>query len=383
MTSYKLAFIIERYFEFGGLQRDMRRFAIACARAGHEVTVFTNRWDGNKDNLFKVEIMNFKALSNHKSMKNIEGFVRSLKQKKQFDCVIGFQRMGGLDVYFCGDKCLRAKLSRNIYKLLKLLPRYRTYLQLENAVFGRGSDTDIMFISPTEMEKTSQIYNIAQNRIHLLPPGINKERFDNYSMSAEERRNFRNKYGISDDGFLILTVGSSFKTKGIDRAIKAIASLPEEIRKHCHYIVIGRGDINKFQAIADKAGIGNIITFTGGREDVASFYYAGNVLLHPARTETSGHSLLESMYCSLPVIVTEHCGYARYIKEADGGVICPDPFKQNQLNKILRDFLSNKDARQKYIQNCAKYTKSADIYSMTDNVVKIILDRAEKNRSEK
>ncbi len=380
MTKYKLAFIIERFFKYGGLQRDMQKFARACTKAGHDVTVFTSQWDGADEHSFKVEIINIKALSNHQTMKKIEKFVLALRQKKEFDCIVGFHRMGGLDVYFSGDPCFKAKLKRDGRSWLSFLPRNRTYLQLEEAVFGKNSDTDIMAISPNELETIRRVYKINSKRIHLLPPGINKKRFENYIMTPEKRSDFRKRFRIDDEGFLILTVGSSFKTKGIDRAIYAISSLPEDIKNRCHYIVIGIGDAKKFQSIADKAGIGKNITFTGGREDVGNFYYASNVLLHPARTETSGHTLLESMFCGLPVIVTEHCGYAKYVKEAEGGVICPDPFDQNQLNKILKDFLSDKEARQKYSQNCFSYTRSTDLYSMTDKVIEIILGRAEKNR---
>jgi UDP-glucose:(heptosyl)LPS alpha-1,3-glucosyltransferase len=383
MPKYKLAFIIERYFKFGGLQRDMRKFAQACAEAGHDVTVFTNRWDGPEERLFRVEIVNLKASSNHKTIKKIEKLAYSLKQKNEFDCIVGFNRMGGLDVYFGGDPCLRAKLKSNGRAWLSFLPRYHTYLQLEQAVFGPESDTDVMVISPTELETISRTYKIAPNRIHLLPPGIDRERLIKYSMTAQQRKEFRKQYGINDDGFLLLTIGSSFMTKGIDRAIEAIASLPENMKSRCRYIVIGQGDENKFQAIASKAGIGKNITFAGGREDIGAFYYASDLLLHPARTETAGHTLLESMVCSLPVIVTEHCGYARYVREAKGGLICPDPFVQGQLNKILKDFLDNKDARQQYGQNGFNYTETADIYSMTDKAVKIILDRAAKKSTAK
>ena len=75
MATYKLAFIIERYFEFGGLQRDMRRFALACVREGHDVTVFTNRWEGSQEPLIAIEIIDIRMSSNHRTIKKIEDFV--------------------------------------------------------------------------------------------------------------------------------------------------------------------------------------------------------------------------------------------------------------------------------------------------------------------
>jgi UDP-glucose:(heptosyl)LPS alpha-1,3-glucosyltransferase len=317
MAQYKLAFIIERYFEFGGLQRDMRRFAIACAQAGHNVTVFTGEWDGPDEPLLNVEIIDFRMSSNHQTIKKIEDFVYNLRRTNKFDCITGFNRVGGLDVYFGGDICLKAKLQKNHRMWLRFLPRYRTYLKLEEAVFSPQSKTDIMLISPTESETFKRLYQTASDRIHLLPPGIDRNRLVTNPLKDERRNQFRKTLGVGDNDLMILTVGSSFRTKGVDRSISAIASLPDKLKKHCHYIVVGLGKDKKFMAIAQRKGIGDRVSFMGGRRDISNFYYAADVLLHPARIENTGTTLLEAMVTGLAVIATANCGYSHYIQEAN------------------------------------------------------------------
>jgi len=383
MTKYALAFIIERYFEFGGLQRDMRKFAIACAEGGHDVKVFTGKWGGPEEQLFCVEVVDFKSLSNYRTVKKIERFVRSLRQKKEFDCIVGFNRMEGLDVYFGGDPCLKAKLQRNNRTWLGFLPRYRTYLELEEGVFGQTSKTDILLISPVEFENIQRVYKTSPERIHLLPPGIDRHRLTANIITGEKRNRFRREFGIQDDDFMILTVGSSFETKGIDRAICAIASLPDSLKNRCHYAVVGVGKNSKFGTIARRAGIGDQIVFTGGREDISNFYYSADLLLHPARTENTGTTLLEAMVTGLPVIVTENCGYACYVKKAEGGQTCRDPFDQIQLNKTLREILLDDQRRIQYGKNGYNYCETADIYSMIEKGVKVIVDCARKHREDK
>jgi len=380
MTPYKLAFVIEKYFEFGGLQRDMRRFALACASKGHKVTIFTRQWTGQQDPLLDVEIVDFKASSNHGAIKKMQDFVQTLRQRNEFDCITGFNRMGGLDVYFAGDLCLKGKLQQQHCMWLRLLPRYHTYLQLEAALFGPSSDTDLMLICPTEPETIQRIYKTAPERIHLLPPGIDRDRLLTSPLTDENRNQFRREFGIRDDDFLILTVGSSFRTKGVDRAIHAIASLPDELKKRCRYMVVGLGDEKKFGAIAQKANIGDRVSFMGGRQDIAGFYHAADVLLHPARTENTGTALLEAMVTGLAVIATENCGYAHYIQKANAGVVCPEPFDQNQLNLALRNTLEEDQRRIQFGENGCEYCKTADIDSMIEKGVQVILNRAQKNR---
>lgn len=377
---YNIAFIIERYFEYGGLQRDMRRFARACADAGHEVTVFTGDWNGPADDLLKVELVDFSAPANHRRVLKVQEFARNLQVANRFDCIVGFSRVQGLDVHFCGDTCYKAKLKRNGKSWLSFLSRYRTYLNLEASVFQAGGKTQLLLMNQTERDTIQKLYGTESERLHLLPPGIDKARLTRYAMTSQQRSEFRRKYLGSDEGFIILTIGSSFDTKGIDRAIYAIAALPEKLRTRCHYIVIGKGDNKKFQSIADKAGIGRQISFTGGREDIGAFYYASNLLLHPARTENAGHTLLEAMICQLPVLVTEHCGYSPYVREARGGLLCPDPYDQTKLNEMLLSLLTDDNQRLQLGTNGFAYCQTADIYAMTDNVVRVVLDVAARKR---
>lgn len=380
MTTYKLAFIIERYFEFGGLQRDMRRFALACAREGHDVTVFTNRWEGSQEPLIAIEIIDIRMSSNHRTIKKIEDFVYDLRRENKFDCITGFNRVGGLDVYFGGDICLKAKLQQQHQMWRRFLPRYRTYLELEAAVFGQASDTDIMLISSMESETIQRVYRTASERIHLLPPGIDRDRFVANFLLGEKRNRFRKEFSIQNDDLMILTVGSSFRTKGIDRAIHAIASLPQDLKRRCRYVVVGQDNENKFGAMARKMGIGDHVFFTGGRNDIACFYHAADVLLHPARTENTGTTLLEAMVTGLPVLATENCGYAHYIQDANAGAVCPEPFQQAKLNTLLRAILANSGQQQEYAKNGREYCQNANIYSMIEKGVQVIVNRAEKNR---
>jgi len=380
MTPYKLAFIIERYFEFGGLQRNMRQFALACATQGHDVTVFTGRWDGPDEPTLNVQTVDWNMPSNHGTIRKMEAFVRNLRQTGNFDCITGFNRVGGLDIYYGGDVCLKAKLQQQHRMWLQFLPRYRTYLQFEAAVFGPGSNTEIMLISPAEKENFQRIYNTASDRICLLPPGIDRKRLTAHPLTGEQRDQFRQSFGLRKNDLMVLTVGSSFHTKGIDRAIHAVSGLTPELKNRCRYIVVGLGKDKKFKAIAQKEGVGDHVCFTGGRHDIANFYHAADILLHPARTENTGNTLLEAMVAGLPVIATENCGYAYYIREADAGAVCPVPFDQAQLNQILNDILIDEQHRIQCGNNGRTYCETADIYSRIERGTQIILNRAENNR---
>ena len=43
----QLAFILYKYFPFGGLQRDFMRIALECQRRGHAIRVYAMIWEGD------------------------------------------------------------------------------------------------------------------------------------------------------------------------------------------------------------------------------------------------------------------------------------------------------------------------------------------------
>lgn len=50
----QLAFVLYKYFPFGGLQRDFMRIALECQRRGHQIRVYTLIWEGDIPEGFEV-----------------------------------------------------------------------------------------------------------------------------------------------------------------------------------------------------------------------------------------------------------------------------------------------------------------------------------------
>ena len=379
MAGYKIAFAIGKYFKYGGLQRDMYRIALACARRGHDVHVLTGDWQGPRSNSISVHLLDLRAQTNHGRNEKLGKAIQQFSRNEQFECIVGFNKVPGLDVYFCGDTCLAARLEEKKPSFIKWLPRYRTYLRQEEAVFGKESNTEILLLSPGEKKKIVRHYGTDESRFHLLPPGIDRARLCEDIPSKNECNALRRQLGLQNDDVMILTVGSSFRTKGIDRAIIALSSLPKQFRDRCRLVVVGRGKSKPFLKLAGKVGVTEKVIFTGERDDVANFYYSADLLLHPARTENTGLALIESMACSLPVLVTENCGYAFHVAHAGAGLICPEPFEQSCLNTMLLDMIQS-DQRHSWRKNALEYCQTTDLYSCVEKAVDTIIQIAEKNR---
>ncbi len=53
---------------------------------------------------------------------------------------------------------------------------------------------------------------------------------------------------------------------------------------------------------------------------------AADLLVHPARYDTTGTVILEAVVNGLPVITTAACGYARHVDFAGAGIVVREPF---------------------------------------------------------
>ena len=61
----QLAFVLYKYFPFGGLQRDFMRIALECQQRGHQIRVYTMIWEGDIPPGFDVLVAPVKAFHNH------------------------------------------------------------------------------------------------------------------------------------------------------------------------------------------------------------------------------------------------------------------------------------------------------------------------------
>jgi UDP-glucose:(heptosyl)LPS alpha-1,3-glucosyltransferase len=368
----QLAFVLYKYFPFGGLQRDFMRIARVCQERGHHIRVYTLIWEGDVPEGFEVLMVPVIALSNHRRNEKFTAWVQNDLAARPVDRVVGFNKMPGLDVYYAADPCFEDKAQTLRHPLYRYWARYRHFSEYEKAVFAPERGTEILMISEVQKPLFMKHYRTPEDRFHLLPPGIAPDRRAPPDAAAQ-RAAFRAEFGLAADDVLLLQVGSGFKTKGLDRSIAALASLPDDLRKCTRLMVIGQDDARAFQSQARSAGVSDQVDFLGGRDDVPRFLLGADLLVHPAYNENTGTVLLEALVAGLPVVVTDVCGYAHYIEEADCGRVVPTPFQQHTLNATVRQILEDKEVRLRWRENALAFAARADLYSLPQRAADVIL----------
>ena len=357
----------------------MLRIATELARMGHRVDVFTMAWVGDAPapNI-NIRLIATKGLLNHRRYGN---FIRGAQAEiaaGEFDLIGGFNRMPGLDAYFAADPCFveRAHTQRNL--LYRLSGRYRWFAACERAVFAPESKTEILLLAECEKASFQHWYRTQDSRFHILPPYLSAKRMA-HKDKTEMRRRLRQEFGFDEEDHVLLLVGSGFRTKGLDRAIDAVASLSSTLRAKTKLVAVGQDNPKVFKRLVMERGLKPHVRICGGRDDIPQLMQGADLLIHPARRELAGHVLLEAMASGLPVLATDVCGYSPHIQKAQGGRLIKSPFRQSDLNRNLLEMLASEE-RETWARNGYNYAQALMAENDGSAEAQILLMLAQRNK---
>ena len=366
-----VALALYRYFPHGGLQRDFLAVARHCLERGHRVSVLVAEREGALPDGLELIRLPARGWSNHARMRRFGRHLARWRQGHPEAVVVGFNRLPGLDLYFASDSCFAEQL-RARPALVRMLPRYRTYLRLERAVLGPDGAPRILFLNRQQAGEYLRHYDLAPKRYRVLPPGVRRDRRPGPD-PAEQRRRVRRELQVPEEATLVLFLGSGFRVKGLDRALRALGALPPERMERTWLLVVGDDDPGPYRGLVREYNLDGRTLFAGGRDDVPDLLQAADLVLHPAYRESAGLVLLEAMVAGVPVLTTASCGHAEYVEQAGGGRVVPEPFDQARLDRELADMLT--DLPGPWSRAGLRFGENESLYSFHDQVIEEIEQR--------
>jgi len=363
------AFAIVSLFPGGGLQRDCIDIARLVRKFGHEVTIFTSRIS---DTMFvrdlPVQILHVNDTTNHNRQRIFSNEFSKVASGKH-DLLVGFDKLAGLDVFYCSDRSMYGRTVRN--PVLRLLPRYSEFIRLEKECFAPHQQTKILLLSESQLNEYWSLWKTEPKRMTLLPPTLVSNRSKPELRTKAVRAGLRTKLGLSPEEWAWLAIAVQPRTKGMDRSVKALRQFAE-----ARLLIAGLDETDsrsgEIAALARKIGVSERVKWLGHHEDIPELMAAADVFVHPARYDTTGTVILESIVNGLPVITTSVCGYATHVSSADAGIVIAEPFHQNTLLAAL-DAAQDPDSATHWSDSGIEYGKNKFLYEGKGRAAELIV----------
>jgi len=194
-----------------------------------------------------------------------------------------------------------------------------------------------------------QIHKLEDNQLVLIPYGLT---IKDYELDATKEK-IREEYDISQNTFIILSVGRHVPRKSFDiviQAVKEIIEVNPEFK--IKYYLIGQGpETPKLKKLSKNLDIENHVIFLGSCEESTrnKFYKTSDVFIMPSvkkkeSVEGFGLVFLEANLFKVPVIGTLSGGIKEAIINKKTGFLIEPNDKDSLVEKI--SFLyNNKEKR--------------------------------------
>lgn len=320
----KIAIIRKKYTYHGGAESFSGSFIESLSARGHKVHIFAIEWqaEGRHPNIHfhRVPAITFISLLRDLSFA-VSSYFMLKRRRDRFDIIQSHDKTLYQDIYRAGDGChiewLRQRWKRTgIWGKLSIAlnPYHWLILGLERSIFKGHRFQKVIAISELVKKNIIDHYDVPPDDIEVIYNGVDLERFtpDN---RGRYRAEIRKQYGLGEDDFVVLFVGSGFERKGVRYLIEAVGSIQEPV----HVMIVGRG----------KAEAADNIIFCGPQRDIHKYYAAADIFVFPTIYEPFGNVHLEALASGLPIITTKSSGAAEIIEDGKQGFVvnAPDDIK--------------------------------------------------------
>jgi len=384
----KIALIRNKYSPgHGGAEKVAAKFVEHFTAKEHEITVFSEKFSGEESDKLKWRKVPrgtgfSKTTSFHRQVQNI---LNKDDCRGEFDIIYTMCRTFPADIFRITEQLHYEWLPIGYSSLARLNPRHFSILSLERKTIHPNNMRHIIVNSQLLKEQVIKRFDYPEEKISLVSNGIDKKVY--FPAKEGEKEEVKKKLHLSDR-FVCIFVAANFKIKGLGEAIRAIAGLNDETRKHVTLLVVGKGKPKRFLELAEKLNVTENLVFAGRQSAMRDYYIASDLLLYPSHYETFGNVILEACACGIPVLTTKMVGAAELIKDNKNGFLVKSADKVDRMTSILEAYMKlpesehNKFA-QKALSASKNYTWQKHISDLEKIFEKVHQDKLTAANTEK
>lgn len=236
---------------------------------------------------------------------------------------------------------------------------------------------------------TNKIYKLFkekyefQKNIHIVPTGIEVERFYTENVDKSYVQALRKKLKLQKKDFVILFVGRLASEKNVEFLLNAQCKL---IEKHSNIklLIVGDGpDKEKYEQLAKNLKISKNVIFNGKAawEEMPFFYHCADVFATASTTETQGLTVIEAMAAGVVPLCIKDESFLGTVTNELNGLIFED--EEEYIKQVLMLY-KDEQLRQRYDNQARIQAEHCSSSSYAERVLEVynraILDKKSEDK---
>jgi len=197
-----------------------------------------------------------------------------------------------------------------------------------------NSNIDIVVSSKWMYDNVKSSPIFGENvRLHLIPFGINLDKYKNYNKKAE----LKEKFGFDKDD-VVLFLRAQMEFKGTEYILEAL----EKLKTNKKIGILTCNEIGLFNGMKDKykvVDLGNI-----NEDEVIDAMNACDIFLMPSKGESFGMMTVEAMACEKPVIIFNNTALPSVTFAPECGYLVEDR-NSFELSKAIKKLVDDDKER--------------------------------------
>ncbi|WP_456846362.1 glycosyltransferase [Cellulomonas sp. P5_C6] len=226
--------------------------------------------------------------------------------------------------------------------------------------------------TPVEAEELVELYGADPDRVHVVEPGVDLDRF-----VPGDRGSARRELGLPEDRQIVLFAGRVQALKAPDVLVSALGVLRATGRPVPLLVVLGgpsgrSGAVRELQALASMTGVADdvLVHPPADRDALARWYHAADVVAMPSRSESFGLVAAEAQASGVPVIAA--CvGGLRTIVDHDVSGRLVRGHDPEVWADVIADVLSSSDDRARYAVGARQVAERFGWGTTADQMLKV------------
>ncbi|MCA1833942.1 MAG: glycosyltransferase family 4 protein [Actinomycetota bacterium] len=338
----RIGVVISTYRRWGGLERVSGEWARGLAARGHDLTVFSQTAEpgpGDEPITF-VPVGGMRSPIAARAATFPRAVTKSVR-RASLDLVVSFGcsvlipavvRLHGAHApwWEIANRNVPATSVEGLRR--RLNPHHRVILKLERRVLGSGLPLAVLAAADVAAADIKRFYPRSAPLVEVVPDGIDLESF---AFDPAGRESLRTAWNATDS-FVVLTVATEVRRKGLDTLFRAFRRVMRE-RSDAVLVIAGTANRDAVANLAREFGIEAHVRVAGFVPDIAAAYSAADLLAFPTIYEHWGLPIVESLACGTPVVASALAGASQGIEDGRTGFLIRDPFDESDVaTSVLR-----------------------------------------------